>query len=630
MTTEIGSSSGIPEGVPEVAPEVAPEVVPEVATVVAPSVPGAASGKRLTCVDVFSGIGGIPLALAPFTLPVQYCEIDRYCQSVLLQRMTEGKLDKAPIHCDIRNLHVSAAVDPEMICGGFPCQDISSIGLQKGIVGGEKSSMFYEVMRLVDSKPSIEVVFLENVANILNCGIKEVVDELGARGFTLQWHMRTAASHGAPHVRCRWFLLACRGGGAARVSAAVTEGVRSPTADCEGRTLVIPTLSDGNSWRGTEPAVRVSFRPVARPVPDASYDDHWSSRCQTLGNAVVPPVVRMAFVELAQSARKWGQYIELLGDSGTPVGELKYPYPESAIVHGGMLYVVPRKKVVSPGHGVEIVSPAGGPVRPAGPSGTSDDPSTPAGMVRMENYPTPRRGITHASTLSDRSVRDLPTILVNCTTTAAYLKDLEYTPPPDRPLHTQLVPNVNYVEWMMGYPADWTKISHESTPIPMPPSRAAVARAAAAAKAATPAGGPEADADADAEAVEGEEDATSEDAAAAEGEEEAGEEKPKKAAAASKKAPKKPAAPKAAGGASRLHGMHMYMREHPGKDVPTVAKLWKELSDEQKAVYSLRAKEHMAAQQATLAESAVVDAPNPPPSLLEAAESVQTPVVTAC
>jgi hypothetical protein len=334
----------------------------------------------------------------------------------------------------------------------------------------------------------------------------------------------------------------------------------------------------------------------------------------------------MAFVELAQSARKWGQYIELLGDSGTPVGELKYPYPESAIVHGGMLYVVPRKKVVSPGHGVEIVSPAGGPVRV---SGDSTDASVPAGMVRMENYPTPRRGITHASTLSDRSVRDLPTILVNCTTTAAYLRDLEYTPPPDRPLHTQLVPNVNYVEWMMGYPADWTKISHESTPIPMPPSRAAVARAAAAAKAATPAGVPEAEAEAEAEAGEGSE----EEAGAAEGEEEAGEgeEKPKKAAAASKKAPKKPAAPKAAGGVSRLHGMHMYMREHPGKDVPTVAKLWKELSDEQKAVYSLRAKEHMAAQQASAciaaSETVVVDAPQPPPpSLLEAAESVQTTV----
>jgi hypothetical protein len=162
----------------------------------------------------------------------------------------------------------------------------------------------------------------------------------------------------------------------------------------------------------------------------------------------------------------------------------------------------------------------------------------------------------------------------------------------------------------------------------MPPSRAAVARAAAAAKAATPAGVPEAEAEAEAEAGEGSE----EEAGAAEGEEEAGEgeEKPKKAAAASKKAPKAAAAPKAAGGVSRLHGMHMYMREHPGKDVPTVAKLWKELSVEQKAVYSLRAKEHMAAQQASAciaaSETVAVDAPHPPPSLLEGAESVQTTV----
>lgn len=47
--------------------------------------------------DLFSGIGGITLALKEFVKTVAYCEIDPYCQSVLLSRMQEGNLPKAPI-----------------------------------------------------------------------------------------------------------------------------------------------------------------------------------------------------------------------------------------------------------------------------------------------------------------------------------------------------------------------------------------------------------------------------------------------------------------------------------------------------------------------------------------------------
>jgi DNA (cytosine-5)-methyltransferase 1 len=458
--------------------------------------------EKLTCIDVFSGIGGITLGLAPYARPVQYCEIDRYCQSVLLQRMGEDRLERAPIHSDIRNLFMSPAVKPDMICGGFPCQDISSIGLQKGIVGGERSSMFYEVMRIVDSNPSINIVFLENVGNILNCGIKEVVDELDKRGFTLQWQLRKATSHGAPHVRARWFMLACRGGGAARVSS-IVDAVVARGPGVSGPDYVIPDVPHGNVWRGTEPLARVSFRPSVRADP--SYDDHWSSRCQTLGNAVVPPVVRFAFTELAQSARRWTELVDLIQGSGTPISELKYPYPESAIVHEGLLYAVPGKRMVVQRHDVEIIAPGGS--RGAGNEG---------GFVKLEHYPTPRRGITHASTLTERSVRDLPTILVNCTATADYLRSLDFVPPPDKALHSVLVPNVPYISWMMGYPAEWTRISHESgTRIPMPLTRAAVARANRVVAATEEADEEEAEAAEEARAEEGEVDEVEAVAAAA-------------------------------------------------------------------------------------------------------------------
>lgn len=71
--------------------------------------------------DLFSGIGGISLALNEWVKPIAYCEIEPYCQSVLLSRMQEGHLPKAPIWDDIRTLSkgdIGEAVD--IIVGGFP------------------------------------------------------------------------------------------------------------------------------------------------------------------------------------------------------------------------------------------------------------------------------------------------------------------------------------------------------------------------------------------------------------------------------------------------------------------------------------------------------------------------------
>lgn len=163
-------------------------------------------------IDVFSGIGGISLALKGYVNTVLYCEQNAYCQAVLTERMKQGTLDKAPIHPDIKTLYMPNGSKPRMIGGGFPCQDISGIGLQKGIEEGERSSLFFEIMRIVDECKSIDFVFLENVANISKCGMKEVVTELKKRGFNFQWLTRSASSMGAPHVRSRWFCLAIREG----------------------------------------------------------------------------------------------------------------------------------------------------------------------------------------------------------------------------------------------------------------------------------------------------------------------------------------------------------------------------------------------------------------------------------
>lgn len=448
--------------------------------------------KKLLCVDTFSGIGGISLGLKDFCTVVQYCEWDGYCQRVLSERMKEGRLDRAPIHADIKTLYLCPEHAPDMICGGFPCQDISSMGLQKGIRAGERSSMFFHMMRLVDETPSIRVVFLENVANILSCGMHEVVDALVARGFSLVWTVRTAAAQGAPHVRARWFCLATRG------EVDLETGVES--------------IGVGDWWK-EEPGARFTLK-----TDEAAYDPQWVQRCHTLGNAVVPSVVRAAYVELVRCLQKKALWTACLEGHGVDVKEWKGTYPDHGLIADGTFYVLPKLPMKENKHTVDTRVQAGDKV------------------VRLVHWPTPRRGLTHGSTLTERSMRDLPTVLLHSVSSMDALK--AHGLGEEKP-HKVAIASVPYIEWMMGYEKDWTKVALEEKTK---------------------------------RRVQEEE--------FADGGEEGVEEEPMAAPAPASFRPK-----------VRWNGMHMLMRENPGKDIRSISQMWRALTQEERAVYSQQARE---------------------------------------
>ncbi len=157
--------------------------------------------------DLFSGIGGISLALRDWIKPLAYCEIDTYCQKVLLSRMADEFLRNSPIWNDIKTLDgniFKGAVD--IIYGGFPCQGISVAGHGKGLED-ERSGLFFEIVRLAkEIKPTY--IFLENVPAISSRGGLRVVREINEMGYACRWCTISAASVGALHKRERWFLLA--------------------------------------------------------------------------------------------------------------------------------------------------------------------------------------------------------------------------------------------------------------------------------------------------------------------------------------------------------------------------------------------------------------------------------------
>lgn len=162
--------------------------------------------EKLNGLDLFSGIGGISVALSEWVNTVAYCEQDRYAQSVLLSRMADGSIDRAPIWDNIASLKGTMLPSIDIVFGGFPCQDLSIAGLGKGL-DGERSSLFFEIIRLVKEVEST-FVFLENVPAIRTRGLLQVVTAFTEVGYDCRWTCVTASSVGALHKRERWFLLA--------------------------------------------------------------------------------------------------------------------------------------------------------------------------------------------------------------------------------------------------------------------------------------------------------------------------------------------------------------------------------------------------------------------------------------
>ena len=158
----------------------------------------------LKLLDTFAGIGGFSYAaerLVGGFKTTQFIEIEPFCQKILNKHWPN-----VPIHDDITTF-TAEPFQFDAICGGFPCQDISTAGRGKGITQETRSGLFYELMRVIRMvRP--KYVILENVAAILNNGLDIVLGELSEAGYDAEWAVISASSLGACHQRSRWWLVA--------------------------------------------------------------------------------------------------------------------------------------------------------------------------------------------------------------------------------------------------------------------------------------------------------------------------------------------------------------------------------------------------------------------------------------
>ena len=157
----------------------------------------------MNVLDLFSGIGGFSLGLERAGMKtVAFCEIDKKCQAVLKKHWPG-----VPIFDDVSNLKgedIEETVD--VICGGFPCQDISLAGKGAGLEG-KRSGLWSEFKRLIEEiKPRYAII--ENVSALRSRGLDQVLREISEIGYDAEWHCITAASIGAPHRRDRIWIVA--------------------------------------------------------------------------------------------------------------------------------------------------------------------------------------------------------------------------------------------------------------------------------------------------------------------------------------------------------------------------------------------------------------------------------------
>jgi DNA (cytosine-5)-methyltransferase 1 len=153
--------------------------------------------------SLFSGIGGLELGLEWSGLghTVWQVEQDRFCSAVLAKHWPQAERFN-----DVRTVGKANLAPVDLVCGGFPCQDVSSSGKGAGLAG-ERSGLWREFARILgELRPQWVVV--ENVTSGARKWLDAIVRQLEQLGYAVLPLPLSASDCGAPHRRSRLFVVA--------------------------------------------------------------------------------------------------------------------------------------------------------------------------------------------------------------------------------------------------------------------------------------------------------------------------------------------------------------------------------------------------------------------------------------
>lgn len=164
-----------------------------------------------TFVSLFAGVGGFDLGFekAGHTC-VGQVEIDKNAQKILKKHWPD-----IPLHDDVKTAiewakesNLIGKVD--IVCGGFPCQDVSVAGKRAGIAGA-RSGLFWDAIRFAQEVKA-HIIVLENVPGLLSSNegrdFGVVISEMANAGYShIEWRVLDSQFFGVPQRRRRVFIV---------------------------------------------------------------------------------------------------------------------------------------------------------------------------------------------------------------------------------------------------------------------------------------------------------------------------------------------------------------------------------------------------------------------------------------
>jgi DNA (cytosine-5)-methyltransferase 1 len=258
----------------------------------------------MSVVGLFAGIGGLELGLARAGFHAGLlCDVLPTSRAVLAARFPG-----VPYHHDVMTLR-SLPAETEVLCAGFPCQDLSQAGRTAGLEG-ERSGLIGEVFRLLRRK-RVKTVIVENVPFMLQLNgggaIRAIVDEFERLGYRWAYRVVDTFGFGLPQRRERVFLVASRLFDPAEVLLSDEAELSRPTTALEQRAHgfywtegrgglgwapdAVPTLKNGSTIGiPSPPAILMPDGRVVKPsIRDAErlqgFEPDWTAPAETVARA---------------------------------------------------------------------------------------------------------------------------------------------------------------------------------------------------------------------------------------------------------------------------------------------------------------------------------------------------------
>jgi DNA (cytosine-5)-methyltransferase 1 len=208
--------------------------------------------------SLFAGVGGFDLGFERAGMVTAWqVEKDGHCRKLLAHRFPHARQ-----YDDVRTVGAHNLEPVDVVCGGFPCQDLSVAGKRAGLEGA-RSGLFYEMTRIVDELRPSWLVW-ENVPGLLSgargADFARVLVELERIGYHGAWTTVDARYFGVAQRRRRVFGVFTRlDSGAARAAEVLALSARlrgNPAPSGGERKDVAPTLDaraeGGGGGRGTD------------------------------------------------------------------------------------------------------------------------------------------------------------------------------------------------------------------------------------------------------------------------------------------------------------------------------------------------------------------------------------------